>query len=90
MSLEHIWMKNPCEEKTTIVFKNPLRMDILGEIASATHVQVKYQKCDNANITKNREGNIVISHGGNTRRGKIQHNDWIDINYKIIELIKLT
>jgi len=89
VSLEHIWMKNPCEEKTAIVCKDPLRMDILGKIASATRVQAKYQKCDNANIEKNSEGNIVISHGGNTRRGNIQHNDWIDINYKTGELIKL-
>ena len=89
VSLEHFGMKNPCKEKTRIVCKDPLRMDVLGETATATHVQAKYQECDNSNIEKNQEGNIVISHGGNTKRGKVQNNNWIEINYKIMEMIEL-
>lgn len=87
--LEHIWMKNPCEEKTKILCRNPLRMDIIGEIATATHVQAKYQECDNANIEIDKEGNIVISHGGNTKRGEIQNNDFIEIDYKTMKMIEL-
>ena len=81
--------EEPTEEKTKILCKNTLRMDVLGEIATATHVQAKYQECDNANIEIDEEGNIVISHGGNTKRGEIQNNDFIEIDYKVMEMIEL-
>ena len=89
VSLEHIWMKNPCVEKTTIWCKDLIRMDITGKIATATHVQAKYQECDNSNIEKNREEYIVISHGGDTKRGEIKHNEFIEIDYEISDMIEL-
>ena len=90
VSLEHIWMPKPCEEKTQIICRNPLRKDISGSLATATHVQAKYQECNNANIEMDDAGNIVISHGSNTKKGKIQHNDWIEVYYEEMEMIELT
>lgn len=89
VSLERVGLLNPCEEKTRILCRNLLRKDITGLVTSASHVQAKYEDCVNSNIEKNEEGNIVISHGGNTERGDILHNGWIEINYNNLELIEL-
>ena len=65
-------------------------MDINGKNETLKRVQVKYQKCDNSDIKKSVEGYIVISHGGDTKRGNIKNNDWIEVNYQLKELLSLT
>lgn len=90
VSLEHIWMENPCEKKTIILCRDLSRLDINGENATASRVQGKYQDCDNSDIKKNSEGYIVISHGGDTKRGDIKNNDWIEVNYQLKKIINLT
>lgn len=70
IALEHYGMSNACRCKSSILVRNPLRVDIKGLRVGATKGRVDYQKCTNVNVDSDSEGCIVLSHGGDTIRRK--------------------
>jgi len=86
ITLEHFGMFNACEKKSRILVRNPLRVDVTGVRASALKGRVDYQKCSNANVDRDDEDNIILSHGGDTIRDGAAHLEFLPWSEKPIDL----
>ena len=75
VALERVRMKNACESKSSILLRNPLRVDINDIRSGATRGMIKYQRCPNVNVDSNPEGLVLLSHGGDTI--KLSPTGWI-------------
>jgi hypothetical protein len=76
-ALEHFGMNNPCEYKSQIMIRTPLRIDVKDIQATARGGIVRYQKCQNSLINKGLNGNILLSHGGDVTRSIVDKHDFL-------------
>lgn len=78
VALEHYGMANACEHKSSILIRNPLRVDVNGPRVGVTRGRVDYQKCPNVNVETDSNGYIMLSHGGDTlKRGQSGWLQWL-------------
>lgn len=76
-ALEHFGMNNPCEYKSQIMIRAPLRIDVKDLEATARGGIIRYQKCQNSIINKVLDGNIMLSHGGDVKRSVVDNVDFL-------------
>ena len=68
VALERVGMINACESKSSILLRNPLRVDINNTRSGVTRGMISYQRCPNVNVDSGPEGHVLLSHGGNTNK----------------------
>lgn len=75
VALERVGMRDACETRSSILLRNPLRVDINDIRGGATRGMISYQRCPNVNVESDPEGRITLSHGGDTT--KLTPSGWL-------------
>lgn len=71
IALEHYGMTNACKCKSSIMIRNPIRVDKNGLCGSVISGRIDYQKCFNSDVKVNSKGRATLCHGGSTVREQI-------------------